>query len=214
VVAAIYLGQITNWNDSRIKALNKGVNLPNLPITVFWRSDASGDTFAFTRYLSDVSGAFASKVGASTAVSFPVGQGAKGNTGLANAVMGTNGAVAYIAVSYLVANHLPAAGIKNAAGRYTAPDLTAIEAAAAAVHGVPSNNQLTIVNPPKRAKSAYVISTYTYAIVPTNAPQGALLRQFILYALTQGQSFGPRLDFAPIPKAVLNAAKATLNGIS
>ncbi len=94
------------------------------------------------------------------------------------------------------------------------PNLSNIEAAASVVHHVPSNNQVTIVNPPRNAKNAYVISTFTYVIVPTNAPQGALIKQFVGYALGQGQSFGPRLDFAPLPKGVLNAARNTLNGIS
>jgi phosphate transport system substrate-binding protein len=132
---------------------------------------------------------------------------------MASAVAGTNGAIAYIAVSYLIAQRLPAIGIKNAAGRYVVPNLTAIEAAAAAVHSIPSDNQVTIVNPPRRAKSAYVISTYTYCIVPTTAPQGALLRSFISYALGAGQRFGPSLDFAPLPKSVLAAARATVNRI-
>ena len=106
---------------SRDPALNKGARIPSTPITVLWRSDSSGDTYAFTRYLADVSGPFASTVGSSTTVSFPTGVGARGNSGLASAVAGTNGAIAYIAVSYLIADHLPAVGIKNAAGRYVFP---------------------------------------------------------------------------------------------
>lgn len=213
VLAEIYLGQITNWNDPRIRALNKGASIPSTPITVLWRSDASGDTYAFTRYLSDVSGAFAGKVGSSTTVSFPVGVGAKGNSGMASALAGTNGGIAYIAVSYLIADRLPAVGIKNAAGRYVVPNLGAIEAAAAIVHSVPSDNQLTIVDPPKRAKSAYPISTFTYAIVPTTAKNGSLLQSFIDYALGAGQQFGPALDFAPLPKVVLAADRATVGRI-
>ncbi|MBV9603807.1 MAG: phosphate ABC transporter substrate-binding protein PstS [Solirubrobacterales bacterium] len=213
VLAKIYLGQITNWSDPAIRALNKGAHIPSTPITVLWRSDSSGDTYAFTRYLSDVSGSFASRVGSSTAVSFPVGVGARGNSGMASATSGTNGSIAYIAVSYLIAQRLPAIGIKNAGGRYVVPNLSAIEAAAAAFHSVPPGNQVTIVNPPRRAKSAYAISTYTYAIVPTTAPNGALLQSFIGYALGAGQRFGPSLDFAPLPKAVLNAARATVASI-
>ncbi len=213
VLAKIYLGQITNWNSPQIRALNKGAHIPSTPITVLWRSDSSGDTYAFTRYLSDVSGSFASRVGSSTAVSFPVGVGAKGNGGMASAVAGTNGTIAYIAVSYLIAQRLPAIGIKNAGGHYVVPNLGAIEAAAAAFHSVPSSNQVTIVNPPRRAKSAYPISTYTYVIAPTNAKNGSLLQSFISYALGAGQRFGPSLDFAPLPKAVLHAAKATVGRI-
>jgi phosphate transport system substrate-binding protein len=215
VLAKIYLGQITNWADPQIKHLNKGATIPSTPITTFVRSDASGDTYAFTRYLSDVSGAFNSQVGSSTTVSFPKGVGEKGNSGMATALAGANGGIAYIAVSYLISSHQPAIGIKNSAGRYVVPNLGAIEAAAAAFHSVPSTNQVTIVNPPRRAKSAYAISTYTYAIVPTNASAGtaALLKSFVSYALGAGQRFGPSLDFAPLPKAVLRAARGTVNQI-
>ncbi|MGA2928706.1 MAG: extracellular solute-binding protein, partial [Solirubrobacteraceae bacterium] len=201
------------WADPRIKALNKGATIPSTPITVFYRSDGSGDTYAFTRFLSDVSGSFSRSVGSSTVVSFPTGQGAKGNTGMATAVQGVNGAIAYIAVSYIIDNNLPAVGVENAGGRFVVPNLSAIEAAAAVVHSVPSTNQVTIVNPSRRAKSAYPISTFTYAIVPTNSPDGALLRSFISYAITSGQSYGPRLDFAPLPKDVLRADQATVNTI-
>ena len=214
VLAKIYLGQITNWNDPQIMHLNKGATIPSTPITTFVRSDASGDTYAFTRYLSDVSGQFNSQVGSSTTVSFPKGVGERGNSGMATALAGANGGIAYIAVSYLIAQHLPAIGIKNAGGRYVVPNLFAIEAAASVVHSVPAGNQVTIVNPPRRAKSAYPISTFTYAIVPTNAAQGALLRSFIDYALGGGQSFGPSLDFAPLPKVVRAAALGTVNGIN
>jgi phosphate transport system substrate-binding protein len=214
VLAEIYLGQITNWDNSQIKKLNKKTHLPNLKISVFWRSDGSGDTYAFTRYLSDVSSSFSHQVGSSTTVRFPTGTGAKGNTGMASAVQGTNGAIAYIAVSYLINDNLPAAAIKNRGGRYVVPNLSAIEADAKSFHSVPSSNQVTIVNPGKRAKSAYPISTYTYVIVPTNAKQGSALRSFIGYALGQGQSFGPRLDFAPLPKRVLSAARSTLASVN
>ena len=142
---------------------------------MFFRSDGSGDTYAFTRYLSDVSGAFNSKVGSSTTVSFPTGVGAKGNEGMAQALEGTNGGIAYIAVSYLIANRLPAVAIKNSAGNYVVPNLTAIAAAASGI-SVPPGNQVTIVDPGKRRKKAYPISTFTYAFVPTNAAQGALIQ--------------------------------------
>jgi phosphate transport system substrate-binding protein len=214
VLAAIYVGQITNWSDGRITKLNPGVHIPNLPITVFWRSDGSGDTYAFTKYESEVSPTFNSKIGASTTVSWPVGQGRKGNAGLAQAIAQTNGGIAYIAVSYLVADRLPAVSIQNRAGRYVVPNLNAIEAAASVVHSVPGNNEVTIVNPPRSAKNAYPISTFTYVIVPTNASQGTVLKQFIGYALTGGQQFGPRLDFAPLPRDVKAAAQNTLNRIS
>jgi phosphate transport system substrate-binding protein len=213
VLSQIYLGKITNWNNKQIKALNKGVKIPSKRITVFWRSDGSGDTYAFTRYLSDVSSQFNSQVGSSTTVSFPVGVGEKGNEGMAQALLGTNGGIAYIAASYLIANRLPAVAVKNGAGNYVVPNLSAIAAAASGI-SVPGGNQLTIVDPGKRRKKAYPIATFTYAFVPTNAPQGALIRSFIGYAITQGQDFGPSLDFSPLPKSVVNADEATLNSIN
>ncbi len=194
VLSQIYLGQITNWDSKAIKSLNKGVKIPNKRITVFWRSDGSGDTYAFTRYLSDVSSAFSGKVGSSTTVSFPVGLGEKGNEGMAQAVQATNGGIAYIAVSYLIANKLPAVAIKNGAGNYVVPNLSAIAAAASGISASP-DEALTIVDRGRAKKKAYPISTFTYAFVPTNAPKGSLIKSFIGYAITQGQSFGPSLDF-------------------
>ncbi len=213
VLAKIYLGQIKNWSDPAIKKLNKGKSLPNKTITPVFRTDGSGDTYAFTNYLSKVSGAFKGQVGVGTAVSFKTGVGGKGNLGVTTALQGTPGAIAYIAVSYLIAHGVPAVAVQNAAGRYEYPNLNNIENAAASVKHVPSSNTVSIVDPPKKQKIAYPISTFTYAIVPSNAPQGGLLQAFIKYALGPGQSFGPRLDFAKVPKVVLNAAKATVGKI-
>ena len=213
VVAAIYLGQITQWNDPRIKALNPGVHLPALKITPLFRSDGSGTTYAFTNYLSDISSTWRSKVGFATSVSFPTGVGGKGNAGVTAILESTNGSIAYAEVAYLVAHALPAAAIKNAAGRYEYPNLNNIESAARTIHHVPASNEMHIVNPPRSAKIAYPISTFTYAIVPAAAPQGGLIKQFVNYVLGKGQAFGPALDFAPIPKIVVNAAHATLNKI-
>ena len=214
VLAAIYLGQITNWADPRITSLNRGAHIPSTPITPIWRNDASGDSFAFSTELSDTSPTFKQQVGPSTQPSFPKGVGAKGNSGMAATLAGTNGGIAYISVAYLLANGLHVAAIQNNYGRYEVPNLQAIENAAAVVHQVPGNNQVTIVNPPRGAKNAYPISTFTYVIAPTNAPQGSLLQSFIGYALSPGgQSFGPRLGFAPLPKGVHNAAEATLRSI-
>ncbi len=212
VLAQIYLGQITKWNSPAIKKLNKGLKIPGTKIQVFWRSDGSGDTYAFTRYLSDISSTFSGKVGSSTTVSFPTGVGAKGNEGMAQAVLATNGAIAYITAAYLIANKLPAAAVKNSAGNYTVPNLSAIAAAAAGVSAAP-DQAVNAINPGRSHKKAYPISTFTYVFAPTNAPQGALLRSFIGYAITQGQSFGPSLDFSPLPRSVVNADETELNQI-
>ena len=173
VLAQIYLGQITNWNSKQIKALNKGVKIPSTRITVFWRSDGSGDTYAFTRYLSDVSGAFAGKVGASTTVTFPVGVGEKGNQGMATGSSRARMArIAYIAVSYLIANKLPAVAIKNAAGNYVVPNLSAIAAAASGV-SVPSNNELTIVDPGKAQEEGVPDLDVHLRVRPGQRPAGS-----------------------------------------
>ncbi len=213
ILAKIYLKQITNWSDPAIKKANPGVRLPNLAITPIFRSDGSGDTYAFTNYLSDVSGAFKSQVGYATSVQFPTGVGQKGNSGVTAALESTNGGIAYIAVSYLIAHSIPAVAVKNAAGKYEYPNLKNIESAAQTVKGVPGNNELHIVNPPKSAKIAYPISTFTYAIVPHGAKQAGLLKQFIKYALSGGQHFGAALDFAPLPKVVAKAAAKAVNSL-
>jgi phosphate transport system substrate-binding protein len=209
IVADIFLGNITNWNDPRITKINKGVSLPNLKITPAFRSDGSGDTYAFTDYLSRVSRTWRSKVGTSTQVSFPTGVGGKGNDGLTAIVNSTNGAISYISASYIIAHGLGAAALKNAAGRFEYPNLSNIANAAKGVK-IGRFNEMHIVNPPKRNKSAYPLSTFSYVIVPKTTSKKALLTQFILYAMGSGQKFGAALDFAPIPKAVLRAGKATV----
>jgi phosphate transport system substrate-binding protein len=215
LLAEIYLGQITNWSNPAIKAVNPGVNLPNLTITPVFRSDGSGDTYAFTNYLRAVNSTWASRIGFGTSVSFPSppGVGAAGNLGVTTTLQNTNGAIAYIAVSYLIAHGVNVAAIQNAAGKYEYPNLTNIEAAAKIVKSVPSSNAISIVDPPRKAKTAYPISTFTYVIVPTTASQGSLLQSFINYALTTGQHFGRSLDFAPMPNVVLTAAKNSVGSI-
>jgi phosphate transport system substrate-binding protein len=207
LLAQIYQGQVTFWNDPKIARVNKGVHLPKLKITPVFRSDGSGDTYAFTNYLSHVSSSWAHSIGTGTSVSFPTGASGKGNSGVTAVLQGTPGSLAYIAVSYLIAHQLPAVAIQNAAGKFEYPNLSNIENAAAAVKRVPANGALSIVDPPKKAKIAYPISTFTYVIAPTTAPQGALLKSFVQYALGPGHAFGANLDFAPLPKAVVKAAK-------
>ena len=205
VIALIYRGQIKTWNDARIKKLNRGVKLPAVAITPVFRSDGSGDTYAFTDFLSSVSSQWRKNFGRATAVSFPVGVGGRGNDGVTALVASTNGAIGYISASYIIAHALKVAAVQNAAGKFVYPNLTNISAAASVVKSVPANNEMHIVNPPKRLKTAYPISTFTYAIVPHGSPKAGLLGNFIKYALNAGQRFGAALDFAPIPKVVYNA---------
>lgn len=214
VLARIYLGQITRWNNKAITSLNKGKHLPSLAITPIHRADGSGDSYAFTDFLSSVSSSWHSRVGRATKPAFPVGPGATGNSGMVSAVQGTRGAIAYIAVSYLIAHRMPAASIKNAAGRYEVPNLRNISNAASVGHEAGSG-EIHIVNPPKRAKIAYPISTFTYAILRPTDPlgNGGALKQFVKYALGPGQAFGPSLDFVPLPKNIKNADEAAANRI-
>jgi phosphate transport system substrate-binding protein len=210
VLAGIYFGKVTKWNDPKITKINPGVKLPSLTITPVFRSDGSGDTYTFTEYLSKISPAWRNEVGLATTVGWKAGVGAKGNSGITATVVKTPGAIGYISASYLIAAGLGAAAVQNKAGNYALPNLKNIESAASTVASVPSSNAISITNPPAKASTAYPISTFTYAIVPHNAPQKGFLQQFLNYAITKGQIYGAALDFAPLPKVVLSAAKKSI----
>lgn len=214
VLANIYMGHITNWNDSRITSLNKGEHFPNLAITPIHRADGSGDSYAFTDYLSSANSAWRGSVGRGTKPSFPTGPGATGNSGMVTLLSSTSGSIAYVAVSYLIAHHMGAAAIKNQAGHFEVPNLRNIANAASVGHEA-AGGEIHIVNAPKRAKIAYPISTFTYAILQPTDPlgNGALLQQFVKYALGPGQAFGPALDFVPLPKNIKNADEAAASRI-
>jgi phosphate transport system substrate-binding protein len=217
VIAGIYLGQITNWNDAQIAKLNPKLTLPSLTITPVHRSDGSGDTYAFTDYLQRVSSTFQSQVGNATLVTFPGGVGASGNAGVAGSIASTSGAIGYISAAYTLPNHLKVAAIQNAAGVFATPGLKDIEAAAAAFpkpFSTANGVEMHIVNPPKTAKSAYPISTYTYVIIPANASKATELRKLVFWALTSGQKYGPKLIFAKIPTPILSASEKALKGIT
>jgi phosphate transport system substrate-binding protein len=204
ILAEIYQGKITNWDSSAIKKLNKGKRLPNEKITPVFRSDGSGDTYAFTNFLSKTSRSWAHSEGTSTSVNFTVGTGSKGNAGVTFVVGETPGSIGYIAASFLIAHALPAAAIENAAGKFEFPNLKNIANAASSVKRVPASG-LHIVDPPKKDKIAYPISTFTNGIFPKNSSVGSTLQGLIKYALGTGQKFGPALDFSPIPKVVKKA---------
>ena len=212
VLAEIFMGKITKWNDKKIAALNPKAKLPSTTITPIYRSDGSGDTYAFTNYLSKVSPTWRSQYGFGTSVGFNAGVGAKGNSGVTSSLK-TPGAIGYVAAAYLIGAGVHAAAIENAAGNFELPNLANIEEAASVLKSVRPNSGVSIVAPPKSATKAYPISTFTYAIVPGNAPQATALKEFINYALTKGQSYGAALDFAPLPNVVLSAAQKALGSL-
>jgi phosphate transport system substrate-binding protein len=232
VLAGIYLGKITNWNAPQIKAMNKGLNLPNLKISPVYRSDGSGDTYAFTNFLYHTDSAWRTQIGLGTSVQWPsgVGTGAKGNSGVAGVIGSTPGAIGYVSTFYVRETPtIHQAQVENLAGRFVYPYIQDIGAAAALVTHVTPNAQISIVNPawtkPKKGAKltqtqklqqiAYPIATYTYAIVPSHPKQAALLKQFLNFAISPGeQKKGASLIFAPLPPQAVAAAKKTIDGLS
>jgi phosphate transport system substrate-binding protein len=211
-IAGIFLGKIKKWNDPAIKKLNKGKNLPDLQITTIHRSDNSGTTYNVTEYLNSVSKEWKTKVGKGVAVDWPNGVGARGSSGVAATLSQTNGGITYVDVAYSLKNHFFFAAVKNRAGVYQLPGLRAIAAAGATILRVaPDNGGISIVNPSKRQPLAYPICTFTYVIVPKQSSKSGEVKQFVNWALTKGQSAGPKLLFVPIPKVVLKASLKTLN---
>jgi phosphate transport system substrate-binding protein len=209
----IYMGEITKWDDPAIKKMNPGVSLPSTSITTVHRSDSSGTSYNFTDYLSAVSPAWKSKYGVGTSVNWPGGTGGRGSAGVSAVVSQTDGAIGYADAAFALKNHLKTFAMKNASGRYTTPGLRGVLSAASSGQKPDKNNALSIVNPPKKFANAYPISTYTYVIVPANSPKAAELKKFLFWAVTKGQTFGPKLLFVPIPKSVLVVAEKAIKQI-
>jgi phosphate transport system substrate-binding protein len=210
-LANIFMGNIKTWNDPAIAKQNPGVSLPSTAIATVHRSDNSGTTYNFSDYLSTVSPAWKSGLGVGVAVNWPSGTGARGSAGVAAAVGQTPGGIGYVDIAYAKANHLKFASVKNRSGKYTLPGLRGILAAATSDQKPdPTTNQLSIVNPPKKYDLAYPISTYTYVIVPVQSSKAADMKKFLFWAVTKGQTFGPKLLFQPIPKSVLVVAEKTI----
>jgi phosphate transport system substrate-binding protein len=212
VLAKIYLGQITHWNDPALKKLNKGVNLPSTAITVVHRSDSS---FNFTDYLSRVSPAWKSKVGTGTSVAWPAGVGGKGSSGVSGVVHQTPGGIGYADVAYSQVAHLNVFRVRNRAGNFIIPRLANIKAASVLDTHPAKDGSLSIVNPPKNKKyaNAYPISTYTYVDVQKSSGSASSLKKLIGWAVTKGQSYGPKLIFQPLPAAVVSFDKKQITKI-
>jgi phosphate transport system substrate-binding protein len=210
VLANIYLGKITHWNDPAIAKLNPGVTLPATTITPVYRSDGSGDTYAFADYLSKVSPEWKSKLGVSTQVSFPKGIGGRGNDGVASVLGRQDGSIGYLGISYVFGNGLRYALIRNEAGNYPVPGSASITAAANAVKTIPPDNAISLTDPPASAPDAYPIATFTYVLLPKSSSKAKTLHDFVTYAIGPGQKFAEKLQFAPLPANVVSAAKQTL----
>lgn len=210
VLADIYLGKITSWDDPAIAGLNPGASLPSTKITPVYRSDGSGDTYAFTNYLSTISPEFKSTVGTSTQVKFPTGVGAEKNDGVSAAISQTDGAIGYVGLAYALSNELSMPLVENSAGNFPKPGVKSVEAAADAVKTIAKDNSISLASLPASAKGAYPISTYTYVIVPLESEKADALKKFTTYAIGPGQSYGPDLDFAPLPAQVVAADKRAI----
>jgi phosphate transport system substrate-binding protein len=216
ILAGIFLGQITAWNAPPIATLNAGVALPAQTITVVHRSDGSGTTAVFTDYLSKVSPAWRARVGKGTSVSWPGGLGAKGNEGVTGQVKTTPGTIGYVELAYAKQNELPIVLLSNKAGRFVAPSIDSITAAAASVAtSMPDDLRVSIVDPP--GETAYPIAAFTYLLVyqqMRDPARAGTLARFLWWAIHDGQAFAPPLYYAPLPREVVAKVEPKLLGLT
>ena len=205
VIADIFLGKITKWNDAAIRAVNPGVNLPADDITVVHRSDGSGTSYIFCDYLAKVSPEWKQKVGVATSVNWPVGVGGKGNEGVAGLVRQTPGAIGYVELIYAIQNKIAYGSVQNQAGEFVrATTETVSNAAGAAAKNMPKDFRVSITNAPGR--DVYPISSFTWLLVqesPKDVQRSKVLADFIRWALTDGQRFAADLGYAPLPREVV-----------
>ncbi len=202
-LAGIFLGTITRWNDAELARANPGAALPASNIVVIHRSDGSGTTFVWTDYLSKVSAAWKAKVSSGTAVKWPVGLGAKGNEGVAGLVRQTPNSIGYVELVYAIQNRMTYGRVRNAAGTWLKADLKGVTAAAASA-AMPDDFRVSITNPP--GKDAYPIASFTWLLVPAriqDAQKRSVITAFLRWMLADGQKLAEPLDYAPLPKAVV-----------
>jgi phosphate transport system substrate-binding protein len=211
-LTGIFLGKITSWNDPALMKENPGVALPAQAIVPVHRSDGSGTTYVFVDYLSKVSPEWAKSVGKSTAVSWPVGLGGKGNEGVTGLVKQTPNAIGYVELVYAVQNKLPYADIKNRAGNFVTPTLESVTAAAAGAAGkMPEDFRVSITD--STASDAYPIASFTWLLVPSriaDAEKGKAIVDFLGWMLEDGQTYTKPLGYAPLPDAVAAMEKKAI----
>jgi len=220
VIADIFLGKITKWSDPRIISLNKGVNIPALPILVAHRADGSGTTGIFTNYLGKVSPEWLSKVGAGNAVNWPVGLGGKGNEGVAGVVKQTPGAIGYVELIYALQNKMDYAKVKNKKGNVIVPSLASVTAASNIK--LPEDSKIFLTD--TEAKDGYPIAGLTWILIykeqnynNRSADRAKKLVDLLWWNLHEGQTFAAPLNYAPLSKEALKVAEkilksATYNG--
>jgi phosphate transport system substrate-binding protein len=212
VLADIYLGKITNWNDSRIAKDNPGVSLPNQEIIVVHRSDGSGTTYIFTDYLSKVNSDWKNGPGRNTAVAWPKGIGGKGNENVAGLVRQMPGTIGYVELIYAMQNKIPFGYVKNAAGAWVKGSIDGVSEAAASVKQIPSDYRVSITNAP--GKGAYPISSFTWLLIPTQPKDGSkehVIKDFLQWMLDHGESEVSALYYAPLPKNVSDKVRASVS---
>ncbi len=213
MLADIYMGKITKWNDKAIADLNPGVELPNQAIVPVYRSDASGTSYIFTNYLSAVSPAWKSDVGAATSVQWPAGSGAKGNEGIASNVKNLKGAIGYVEYIYASANDLVVTQLQNKAGNFVSPSVPSfVEAAAAADWDNAKNFAASMID--TAGANAWPIVSPTYALIPTdpkNAETSKAVLEFFQWAYTKdGAEIAEKLHYIPLPEAVVKRVEEAM----
>jgi phosphate transport system substrate-binding protein len=220
VLAQIYQGKITKWNDAAIAALNPGFKLPDLSITPAYRTDGSGTTFVFTNYLGTQSADFKGSIGTGKQVQWPTGQGGKGNEGVAAIVQQTKGAIGYIEVNYANANKIAFGSVKNAAGKFVKASSDTVSAAGVSAASKFSGTVLAadIWNQP--GENSYPISSFVYAIVYKDLSnlkdmdEAKGMAGFLTWATTRGQTLASEMDYAPLAPDVQKKVAEALAMIS
>ncbi|HXN11569.1 MAG TPA: phosphate ABC transporter substrate-binding protein PstS [Candidatus Acidoferrales bacterium] len=215
VIADIFAGKITKWDDEKIKLLNPGAAIPSQDIVVCHRSDGSGTSYIFTDYLSKVSPNWATDPGKGTAVKWPAGLGGKGNEGVTALVQQTPGAIGYVELIYALNNNIPFAELQNKAGNWVKASLAGVTAAAASSAGnMAPDFRVSITDAP--GPDAYPISSFTWLLVyqkQTNKDVGDQIKKFLGWALTEGQKEAPDLKYAPLPAEVVQKETAQIQQI-
>jgi phosphate transport system substrate-binding protein len=211
VLADIYLGKITMWNDARVAKDNPGVKLPDQKIIVVHRSDGSGTTYIWTDYLSKVSSDWGNGPGKGTSPSWPVGVGGKGNEGVAGLVRQLPGAIGYVELIYALQNKISFGEVKNAAGNWERASIAGVTEAAASVKQIPADYRVSITNAP--GKDAYPISSFTWLLIPvhsTDPAKGKVIKDMLSWIINSGENEVTALSYAPLPKAVADRVLKTV----